>query len=747
MAKRYWSIAGAGGLLVPICDAKKRIVALQVRVDGATNNKYRYVSSRKHEGASPGSPVHVPPIPVADTKTVRLTEGALKADVATKLSGMLTIGLPGVGSWRQGIRVAKELGAETLRVAFDADARTNHMVAGHLARTIEESRKQGIHVELEIWDGKDGKGIDDLLATGKQPTIVTGADIDQTIADITSAAAAANPLPASPTTGGPVVDAVDDPHRLAKLFLADQNTAPQSPDGLSLRFWHGQHWRWTGTRYELFPDEEIEATINAFIRSVFIQHAQQGQAGAGKATATKQVKSALVSNVIQAIGGITLVPGTVEQPSWLDDGSNKRTKNCIALANGILDLDALMAGESNVLFPHTPRWFSPICLPYSFDPSANCPLWLACLDRVFECDQDRIRLLQQWTGYLLERDTTQQKFLVAEGEGANGKSSVFAATIGMLGEANVTNVPLELFGQRFALTPTLGKLANVVFEVGELDRVAEGILKSYTAGDRMLFDRKFLPPIEAVPTARLMIACNNRIRFLDRSGGLWRRMLLLPFLAQIPKAEQVKGMDQTSWWQASGELPGILNWAICGLVDLRASGRFVEPEVCVKGLEDYRTECNPARMFLLETCRDERHQQPNANVSPVLKANLYGRYRYWCDANGRKPLASSEFGKEVFRTFPFVKDGKVWQEGKRWPTYQGIAYVDDGSPDNGNNGTSAIVEAKRRPGRDHTLTATCYCPHKPSKWPKSPDTTDRSTLYCQGCPGCQGSNTWMKSSG
>jgi integrase len=55
--------------------------------------------------------------PSATSITVRVTEGALKADIATDRSGVLTIGLPGVSVWRQAAKVLRELGAKVVRVA------------------------------------------------------------------------------------------------------------------------------------------------------------------------------------------------------------------------------------------------------------------------------------------------------------------------------------------------------------------------------------------------------------------------------------------------------------------------------------------------------------------------------------------------------------------------------------------------------------------------------------------------------
>src|SRR5205814_4102 len=148
-----------------------------------------------------------------------------------------------------------------------------------------------------------------------------------------------------------------------------------------------------------------------------------------------------------------------------------------------------------------------------------------------------------------------------EGEGANGKSVVCGVLTALLGGGNVAHVPLESFGERFALNQTLGKLANIASEVGELDKVAEGKLKGFTSGERMMFDRKGRDPVEAMPTARLVLATNNRPRFSDKSDGVWRRMLLIPFQVQITAEERVYGMDKPDWWIEKGELPGIFNWA------------------------------------------------------------------------------------------------------------------------------------------------------------------------------------------
>src|SRR5262249_48391116 len=83
--RQWWTLAGAPGLLIPVCDFKGRIIALKVRADDPGDGpKYTTMSSAKHGGPSPGAQVHVP-LHSSQSDIVRLTEGELKADVATAL--------------------------------------------------------------------------------------------------------------------------------------------------------------------------------------------------------------------------------------------------------------------------------------------------------------------------------------------------------------------------------------------------------------------------------------------------------------------------------------------------------------------------------------------------------------------------------------------------------------------------------------------------------------------------------------
>jgi hypothetical protein len=184
-ARRYPTIAGAAGLLVPCRDPAGRVVALKVRRDAAGDGpRYAYLSSANHGGPGPSSPVHVPLGVTTPCQYIRLTEGELKADVALCLSKLATIGLPGVAGWKCAVAVLHELRTEIVRVGFDADAGEKPAVARALAACVEGLTAQGFGVEVERWPAADGKGIDDVLAAGKTPEVLAGDTARQYVAEV-----------------------------------------------------------------------------------------------------------------------------------------------------------------------------------------------------------------------------------------------------------------------------------------------------------------------------------------------------------------------------------------------------------------------------------------------------------------------------------------------------------------------------------------------------------------------------------
>jgi hypothetical protein len=173
---RYLTLRGPAGLLIPCRDRNGRIIALKVRRDdeGESGSRFVYVSSAGYGGSGPGAPLHFPVGTPATAERARLIEGELKADIVLSLTGLPTISIPGVTNWKGAIAALVDLGCKTVQLAHDADAQDKPTVARALAACADAICAAGIAVDLERWNGVDGKGLDDLLANGKNAELLTG---------------------------------------------------------------------------------------------------------------------------------------------------------------------------------------------------------------------------------------------------------------------------------------------------------------------------------------------------------------------------------------------------------------------------------------------------------------------------------------------------------------------------------------------------------------------------------------------
>jgi len=173
-------INASNALMIPVRNAASEIVGIQYRPDQQKpkSAKYLWLSSKNH-GLSASAVCHHAINPVGGSvnpKVIRLTEGPLKADIATSLSGIRTLAIAGTGSWKVGVESIKSLSPEFVWLAFDSDAFTNPGVARAVVDIYDALLEAGMLVQMEVWP-EPHKGIDDALAAGVEVEVL---DIEAT---------------------------------------------------------------------------------------------------------------------------------------------------------------------------------------------------------------------------------------------------------------------------------------------------------------------------------------------------------------------------------------------------------------------------------------------------------------------------------------------------------------------------------------------------------------------------------------
>lgn len=414
---------------------------------------------------------------------------------------------------------------------------------------------------------------------------------------------------------------------LARSYLEASNLVKNGSIGF--QYYQDSFFEYQNGVYVERPEKEVLARVTRYLQSSGEKKAEDKAHG-----------------TVFNLKGLRLLDGKLPLPIVLEEeNAPEHVPGLISLKNGVIDLDA----EPLHVFDHSPKHFVTSQLAYDFDPSSKCPTWLRALSEILPDSEER-RCLQQFFGYCLSNETWFGKFLMLYGQGANGKGVINCVLREMLGPENTTGIGLEGFdpSRTFTLAQLNGKKANIIEEVNETSRTSEGLLKNLVTGEPITVERKHRDPFEMRNTAKFIIATNTKPRFMDRSDGLWRRMILLPLEVQfLDPTKQDKRLVDPKFWRQSGELSGVLNWAIQGLVDLKKSRAFAESSGMREAREAYRSESNPAASFLSE------HFCESAECESDRKT-VYQTYSEWARSHGYHPLSDANFNEEVLRRFPSV---------------------------------------------------------------------------------------------
>ncbi|MED2604914.1 DUF3854 domain-containing protein, partial [Bacillus thuringiensis] len=115
------------------------------------------------------------------TKSVMITEGAMKADLVADLLperfnkeelseiGTTVLAIPGVNAWRITMPVLKDMGVENVYLAFDADLVENQKVRKALIDFATKLKTEDYNVIIAAWNPAQGKGLDDAMQAGFKP--------------------------------------------------------------------------------------------------------------------------------------------------------------------------------------------------------------------------------------------------------------------------------------------------------------------------------------------------------------------------------------------------------------------------------------------------------------------------------------------------------------------------------------------------------------------------------------------------
>lgn len=281
--------------------------------------------------------------------------------------------------------------------------------------------------------------------------------------------------------------------------------------------------------------------------------------------------------------------------------------------------------------------------PVDYDPDAACPAYDAALERV-QPDAAMRRHLHCWGGVSLTGDVSLQRMAFWYGKGGNMKSTLLDAWAHVAGDY-ATTVGVETFLDQGRTrrggdaTPDLADLMGVrMLKTTEPERgakLAEALIKTATGDEhlKVRFLNKDFFPLRV--QFHLTMFGNTKPTITGTDDGIWRRVVFVPWLVQVPAAER----DRELLRKLKREAPGILNRLLDGVRDFLDNGLLL-PDAIVQATEAFREESDPLGRFV-DVCLERR------DGARVQSSSLYRLYQAWCVANSEKCWTSTGFGRAL----------------------------------------------------------------------------------------------------
>lgn len=253
----------------------------------------------------------------------------------------------------------------------------------------------------------------------------------------------------------------------------------------------------------------------------------------------------------------------------------------INFSNGTLNL------KTGVLEKHNYKDYFRYVLPYDYDKTATCPMFMKYLDEVMS-EKKAQYVLAEYVGWLFMSSLKLDKVLFLYGTGCNGKSVFVEIVESLVGKENVSHESLsdlcsDSYGANSRSNLT-GKILNTCSDVAP--NAFSGDIFKRIASQEPISTKILYKDVGTLTNYAKMIFCLNELpKTNDISTGFYRRFLIAPFNVMIPKNKINPNLARDI---ISHELPGIMNWVLAGRDRLARNGHFTDSPIMEKAWEEYR---------------------------------------------------------------------------------------------------------------------------------------------------------------
>lgn len=298
----------------------------------------------------------------------------------------------------------------------------------------------------------------------------------------------------------------------------------------------------------------------------------------------------------------------------------------IPFKNGLLDHNT---GE---VFAHAPNNFLTRIIDRDYVPTAKAPTWLRMLETTFAGKPEIVGMVQEiaGVGLLSKKSRSLTTAAVFVGPAASGKSSLLEV-LGKIYSSGFVNTPIENIEKPHGTIAFLRQqpwVLDEAFSFGTWN--ASQTVKAILTGEKFSVNVKHGPEVSISFRAPIFWGANVAPQFREQTAAIKSRLSVINccevFDLENPTGllleTREKGFTGPADYVINRELPGVIAWAVEGLIRATKRGVLAQVDEIKAANELVHEEGNYAIEFL----RDCTKPSPGRMVSTK---DLHGAFSTW----------------------------------------------------------------------------------------------------------------------
>lgn len=311
--------------------------------------------------------------------------------------------------------------------------------------------------------------------------------------------------------------------------------------------------------------------------------------------------------------------------------------------------------DGGEIIPMASKEFTPYFLDVEYNPDAYDETVDKFLDFLCSDKKDLRLIVEELLGHILMTAGFPHKvFFLVGASGANGKSTFLEMLNAFVGDLGI-NLALEQFNDQTSVMELEGKLVNVGDDIdaGYMEKSMN--FKTLASGNTIMVRPIYSKPYKLKNKATLIFTANEMPTFKDKSGGIARRVVVIPCENTVKKADP-KIDEKLSTDNAKSYL---LNIALNAMQRINENGgRLSQSDTVDEVTKEYFVESDTILGFIT---------QEGISENLTTKA-VYEEYERYCDESGAKPYSQTKFTQRL-KGLGYTRERKMMM-GRRYYCYK-----------------------------------------------------------------------------